>query len=124
MGTYVWIGLGALLGANARYLITNWMTVRWGGTFPYGTLAVNVSGSFLLCFLIGVFGQRLALLPALRLAFAVGFLGSYTTFSTFSYEWLYLLQQGDIRASIGYLLGSILGGGLVGGVGLALGRLL
>jgi CrcB protein len=121
MVTYLLIGFGGMLGANARYMLTNWIAAHWGVTFPYGTLVVNISGSFLLCFLLAVFGDRL--LPSLRLVLAVGFLGSYTTFSTFSYEWLSLLQQGDVRPCVAYLLGSTVGGGLAGGVGLALGRL-
>lgn len=124
MRIYLLIGLGALLGANARYILTNWIAAHWGITFPYGTLVVNVSGSFVLCFLLGFWGDHFMHFPALRLVFAVGFLGSYTTFSTFSFEWLALLQQGDVRLCCGYLLGSVVGGGLAGGGGLALGRLL
>ena len=124
MVTYLLIGLGGVLGANARYVLTNWMAAHCGLTFPYGTLVVNVSGSFLLCFLVAVLGDRMVLLPSLRLTLAVGFLGSYTTFSTFSYEWLELLQQGEVRRCLGYLLGSIVGGGLAGSMGAVLGRLL
>jgi len=123
MRTYLLIGLGALLGANARYVLTNWVAAHWGITFPYGTLVVNVSGSFVLCFLLGMLADRFQFFPALRLLFAVGFLGSYTTFSTFSFEWLALLRQGDVRLCCGYLLSSVIGGGLAGGGGLVLGRL-
>ena len=123
MMTYVWVGLGGFVGANARYLLSNWVAMRWGSTLPWGTLVINLSGSFLLCFLFMVAGGRLMLSPPLRLALAVGFLGSYTTFSTLSYEWLVLLQQGDLPRSLGYLCSSIIGGGLAGGLGLLLGRL-
>ncbi|GIX49696.1 MAG: putative fluoride ion transporter CrcB [Candidatus Tectimicrobiota bacterium] len=122
MTRYLWIGLGGCLGAIARYLLVGWAAQRWGTTFPYGTLLVNVSGSFLLCFLAEVLSTRLALYPTLRLALTVGFLGAYTTFSTFSYEWLQLAQDGNGWQSLGYLLGSVLGGGLAGLLGLLLGR--
>ena len=62
--------------------------------------------------------------PSLRLALTVGFLGAYTTFSTFSYEWLRLLQEGAVWPCLVYILGSVLGGGVAGVAGFSLGRLL
>ncbi len=123
MSTYLWIGLGGFLGANARYIVVTWVTAQLGMTFPYGTMAVNLSGSFVLCFLVSFYSEQGAMPLPFRLAFLVGFLGSYTTFSTFSNEWLQLVQRGDMLRSFGYLLGSVLGGGLAGGAGLIVGRL-
>ena len=124
MSIYLWIGLGGFLGANVRYMLTIWVAAKWGSTFPYGTLVINLSGSFLLCLLVEVFSTYLTLPPSLRLALTVGFLGAYTTFSTFSYEWLRLLQEGAVWPCLIYTLGSVLGGGVAGVAGFSLGRLL
>ena len=92
---YIFVFLGGGLGAVCRYLVTSFFAVRFGSAFPYGTLFVNVSGSFLMGLLIGVLPllPRGALLPEnLRFLLAVGFLGGFTTFSSFSMETLTLLQ--------------------------------
>ena len=125
MFIYLWIGLGGFLGANARYIIGTWVQVRLAHdlTFPYGTLVVNVSGSFLVCFLVVCFSHRVDLASPLRFALLTGFLGSYTTFSTFSNEWLQLFQNGEIGRGLGYMLGNVIGGGVAGGLGLLAGRL-
>ena len=86
MSRYLLIALGAALGANARYLVGVWAANRLGADFPYGTLLVNVSGSFILGFLLAAATGRGSLSPEMRLLFAVGFLGSYTTFSSFAVE--------------------------------------
>ena len=123
MSTYLWIGLGGFLGANARYIIGSWVQRQLAPdlTFPYGTLIVNVSGSFLICFLVVIFSQRVGLESPLRFALIVGFLGSYTTFSAFSNEWLQLLQNGEVWRSWTYILGNVVGGGLAGWLGLLAG---
>lgn len=90
------ITLGAALGANARYWIGVWMARQWGVAFPYGTLFVNVTGSLALGFLVGLTSQRMPITPELRLLLAVGFLGSYTTFSSFAVESLALAQNSGI----------------------------
>jgi CrcB protein len=122
MSIYLWIGLGGFLGANARYVLTVWAATSWGVTFPYGTLVINLSGSFVLCLLVEVLSTYLVLRPPLHLALTVGFLGAYTTFSTFSYEWLQLLQDGKVWLCLAYILGSVLGGGVAGSLGFVLGR--
>lgn len=123
MSSYWWIGLGGFLGANTRYLVDQWAATRMGGTFPYGTLLVNLTGSFILCFLVSLLGSRSDIAPAVRLTIVIGFLGSYTTFSTFSNEWLQLLERGQLLLGTGYLFSSVIGGGVMGGLGLWLGRL-
>jgi len=90
------IGLGGFLGANARYLIAGWATRRFGAAFPYGTFLINLSGSFLLGLLLAFLRERIFLHPYHFLFFAVGFLSAYTTFSTFTYESLRLLQDGSV----------------------------
>ncbi len=124
MTRYLMIGLGGFLGANARFMVTLWSARKWGGQFPYGTLLINVSGSFVLCFLAMLLTERWVPHATLRLALMVGFLGSYTTFSTFSLEWLQLLQNGDLWPSLLYVTSSVIGGGLAGCMGLLLGRLI
>ena len=102
---YLAIGLGGMLGANARYLVGGWVSHRFGFTFPWGTLLVNSSGSLVL----GFFMSYLLKYPTYqypRLFFAVGFLGAYTTFSTFSVESLQLIQNGRLGAAFVYIISS------------------
>lgn len=120
--TYVWIGIGGFFGAVVRYGINTWLIARWGAAFPYGTLFVNVSGSFVLCLIIAMLSRGFDMVPALRLALTVGFLGSYTTFSTFSADALLLLENGYTLRGLAYVVGSVVGGGLMGAAGLLLGR--
>lgn len=96
------VAVGGALGAVARYQTTAWLArLAYPSTFPYGTLAVNVAGSFLLGLLLG-FGaeSRLAVPPTLRIALGAGFLGAFTTFSTFSYETLEVLRLGEPRLAL------------------------
>ena len=89
-----WICLGGALGTGARYLVSGWVLTLLGPSFPYGTLAVYVLGSFALG---GVMHVGLAtewMNPTVRLAVGVGLTGGFTTFSTFSYETMHLLQDG------------------------------
>ena len=119
---WLWIGVGGFFGAVARYGVSTWFTARWGLVFPYGTLFVNLSGSFALCLIIAVLGRGLDVAPYLRLALTVGFLGSYTTFSTLSADALLLFENGQVARGLGYVLASVAGGGLMGILGLLLGR--
>ena len=122
VSTCLWIGIGGFFGAVARYGVNTWLTTRWGAAFPYGTLFVNVSGSFVLCLMIAMLSRGFDVAPALRLALTVGFLGSYTTFSTFSTDTLLLLENGYTLRGLAYVVGSVVGGGLMGAAGLLLGR--
>ncbi|MBE9487136.1 MAG: fluoride efflux transporter CrcB [Chloroflexi bacterium] len=90
-----YIGIFGGLGCMARFLASDWTYQLVGRGLPYGTLLVNVVGSFLLGLLM-TFGMRSTLLsPELRLGLTVGFMGGFTTFSTFSYETLRLLEEGS-----------------------------
>lgn len=93
MTQILWISIGAVLGANARYFISQWIDGKFGLDFPYGTLVVNASGSLLLGFLAAISTNDLNLSPQLRMLLMVGFLGSYTTFSTFAVESVSFWQQ-------------------------------
>lgn len=98
------VAIGGAIGAVTRYLASNWAAARFGADFPYGTLLVNVVG----CFIIGVFmtmtTERIILNPYWRLFVTVGFVGGLTTFSSFSYETLHLLQTADLNGAF-YNLG-------------------
>ncbi|NOT55320.1 MAG: fluoride efflux transporter CrcB [Deltaproteobacteria bacterium] len=121
---YLLIGLGGFLGANARYLVAQWVGRIWGFGFPYGTFIINVSGSFCLGLLMGVLHHRPLDFLQPRLFFAVGFLGAYTTFSTFSYETLRLAQDGQLTVVLVYVVGSVLLGLLAVWCGFACGKFL
>ncbi|HXG17649.1 MAG TPA: fluoride efflux transporter CrcB [Methylomirabilota bacterium] len=121
---YVVIGLGGFLGANARYVVANWAAQRFGALFPYGTFIINMSGSFILAFFLAYLQERAFIHPHYRLFFAVGFLGAYTTFSTFTYESLRLVQEGSIWLALVNLMGSVVVGMIGAFFGFVLGGLI
>lgn len=117
---FVAVGIGALLGANLRFLVGAWALERWGAGFPFGTLIVNVSGAFAIGIMLAFFGERFDISPLWRLFFVTGFLGGYTTFSSYAWETLSLAEQGAfVRAGL-YVLGS----NVIGLVGVWLGAML
>ncbi len=118
MWQYLWIGLGGFLGANARYLVQQWAAQWWGADFPYGTMLANVSGSFIIAFFLTLAAGRLAVSPELRLLIAVGFLGGFTTFSSFSFETFRLLEQSGWSVALLNFAGNTALG--LGGVGLGI----
>jgi len=124
LAKYVIVGLGGFVGANARYLVGGWVQQRLGAGFPLGTLVVNVSGSFVL----GVFATLAMRLPwgeHWRLLVAIGFVGAYTTFSTFEYETLRLIAEGSRwRAAAANLVGSVSAGLAAAYLGVVVARLL
>lgn len=115
------IALGGALGAMTRYGLGAWISQRWNQGFPLHTFIINVTGAFLLGFLNVLFIERLTISPMWRLGIGVGFLGAYTTFSTFGYEVITLLQSGSLFTAAMYTIFSILVGftGTALGIGLA-----
>jgi CrcB protein len=107
---YLAISLGAILGANARYLVGLWAAERLGTAFPSGTFIVNVSGSLIIGFFLTLALQRSSIDPLWRLFFATGFLGAYTTFSAYTWEAAQLIRDGALPAALVYLLASPLAG--------------
>ena len=89
------IGIGGFVGAVSRYGLALWIGQRWGRAFPLGTFVINVSGSFLIGLLMTLLAERFTVNPQWRLLLVVGFLGAYTTFSTFEYETGSLLKDGE-----------------------------
>ncbi len=92
---YVIIGIGGFVGAIARYGLGLWIGQRWGRSFPLGTFVINISGSFLIGFLMPLLTERFIANPQWRLLLVVGFLGAYTTFSSFEYETGALLRDSE-----------------------------
>lgn len=119
----LWVGIGGFAGANARYWLGAWIQGR-GSAFPWSTFVINVSGSFLLGLILTLLSERYAVprAPEMRLLLAVGFLGAYTTFSTFSYETLTLVQSADWARALGNALGSLVVGFVAAWLGVVLGR--
>lgn len=105
----LWIAAGGALGALARYGLAGWVHGWAGASFPWGTLAVNALGSLALGVAVRVLEGTAAAAGA-RAFVAVGFLGAFTTFSTFSYETVALLEGGEWARALLYALGSLLSG--------------
>jgi len=92
---YLWIGLGAVLGASARYFLSGYVAKSFASSFPYGTLLINISGSLLLGFFLVLTSERLLVDARWRLLISIGFCGSYTTFSSYAFETFALFEQGQ-----------------------------
>jgi CrcB protein len=116
----VLIAVFGAIGTLARYGLQGFIQVRTGGTFPYGTLLINLSG----CFLLALIGQltlnRLVIPPEWRVAVAVGFFGGYTTFSSFGWETAKMLEDGEWVAATTYVLASVVAGLLLSVAGIRL----
>ena len=110
MTNYFIIGLGGFFGAVARYIVALWIGQRWGRIFPLGTFVVNISGCFLISFLMSLFTEKFMVNPQLRLFLVIGFLGAYTTFSTFEYETGNLVKDGEWSIALANVILSVIAG--------------
>ncbi len=117
------IGGAGALGAMARYGLEGIVSTRWPGLFPLGTFVVNVTGCFVLGFVFTLTTERFMVDPTIRSAVTIGFLGAYTTFSTFSLETLRLIEDGAYLVAAGNALGSLAAGLAAVYVGIVLGRM-
>jgi fluoride exporter len=89
------ISIGAILGANARWIISRYAARVLGPTFPYGTLFINVTGSFIVGFFMIWASERVLIDPRWRLLIVVGFCGAFTTFSSYAFETMSYFEQGQ-----------------------------
>jgi CrcB protein len=96
MARFAWICLGGAIGTGARYLVSGWAVVLFGPLFPWGTLAVNVSGSFLIGAVMQAALTTKMIPPMVRLFLTAGVLGGFTTYSSFSYETIRLAREGAL----------------------------
>jgi CrcB protein len=109
MTVYIAIALGGSLGALCRFWVASSTYAALGTQFPYGTLLVNVSGSLLMGFLVVLLTEKLLLPEAIKMALLVGFLGAFTTFSTFALDALHWMQQGEWMKALVYVMSSVFG---------------
>jgi CrcB protein len=120
---YLLVGIGGFVGSNARFVVTRWAAPLLAVPYPLGTFLVNISGSFLLGVLGGLVATRVTpASDAMRLALGVGFLGAYTTFSTFELETHALLEGGAWLAAVLNITGSVFVGLLAIRAGIVLAR--
>jgi CrcB protein len=119
----VWIALGAIPGALSRYYLTLFCTQRFNGDFPFATLWINLSGALGMGFLATIL-QKMSADQWLSGLLTVGFLGAYTTFSTYALDFANLLKLGNTKRALLYGLGSPIGGFLAVEMGIALARYL
>ena len=121
MTRFFWVFAAGGAGSGTRYLVGLWAADRFGPSFPYGTLIVNLSG----CLLIGAAWQAAAAQswnPDVRIAVIAGFLGGFTTYSAFNQETLLLLQSGATGAAVVNIAATLVGGLAAGWLGLVVAR--
>ncbi|HBV85179.1 MAG TPA: fluoride efflux transporter CrcB [Desulfosporosinus sp.] len=124
MQTILVITVGGALGALSRYGLGVWISNKWSQDFPLHTFLINITGAFLLGFLHILFIERLNVSPLWRLGIGVGFLGAFTTFSTFGFEVISLIEGGSYLTAALYILLSIIVGFCGVALGVSLARLL
>lgn len=124
MRTVMAVGVAGFIGAIARYGVDGLIVQKGGGSFPWGTFAVNISGSFVLGLLFAVLVEgRVSVAPWIRTAATVGLLGAYTTFSTLTLETFRLVEDGSYLLGLANAVGSLTVGLVALYVGVVLGRM-
>src|SRR5262245_42076559 len=121
MERFFWVCLGGAVGTGARYLVAVWTAQRLGSAFPYGTLIVNLIGCFVIAAVMHA-GLTLAWSPTLRAAITVGFIGGLTTYSSFNYETMRLLDGGASATAVMNVAFTVGGGVVAGWLGLLAAR--
>jgi CrcB protein len=120
----VWIGLAGAAGALSRYVLQGWINRLTESAFPWATLVVNVSGCFVLGAVFTALTERFAVPADLRTMLTVGFLGAYTTYSTFAFETFRLGEDGALALAILNVAASVVLGLIAVWAGVAVGRML
>lgn len=121
MKAFLYVGVGGFLGANLRFFVCDWAAKKWGDQLPYGTFLVNILGSFIIGFLVMLIAEQFDMAPHMKELMITGFLGAFTTFSSFMFDAVLMLSKGTIEQSLFYMLGSLLVGFLAVLAGSALG---
>ena len=119
---YLLVLAGGGTGALARYVAASAIMTRFGGKFPLGTLTINVTGSFLIGFLMTMLTERFQLDPQWRLLLVVGFVGGYTTFSSFEWETFTAVRDGALWAAMLNIVSSVVLGCMAVWLGVMLAR--
>ena len=101
------VGAGGFLGAIVRYTVSGWCARIFGAHFPAGTFVVNFLGSFFLALVITIMVERTLITSSWRLFWAIGFLGAFTTFSTFAWETMALMKEGSMFLALFNVAGNI-----------------
>jgi CrcB protein len=104
------VGMGSFFGGIARYLVGLGVTARFGTGWPLGTFIINISGCFMIGFFLTLASERMTIHEGWRLLFPIGFVGAYTTFSTYEYETARLIESGAWGKALSYLLASTVAG--------------
>lgn len=109
MGTYLAVAAGGAIGSVARFWLTGAVAALTGPRFPWGTLLINISGSFVIGLVAGITltPARVGMHPDARIFLMTGICGGFTTFSAFSLQTIELIQTGDVVPAVGYVMGSI-----------------
>ncbi|MHB8500284.1 MAG: fluoride efflux transporter CrcB [Candidatus Acidiferrales bacterium] len=123
MGKYLMVGVGGFLGAIARFWLGGLVSDKMGTRFPYGTLVINCTGSFLIGFIITLMAERTHWSPNWRYLIPIGFIGAYTTFSAFEYETFRVMQDGELLLAFLNVVISVIVGFLAVWLGVIAGRL-
>ena len=124
LSRFLLISIGAALGANARYFIGLWASGKFGVAFPYGTTIVNITGALMLGFVLELTTDRFFTSPEAKLLIATGFLGSYTTFSTYMIESITLMREGNMLLGVANIAGEAILGLLFAVLGMYIARII
>jgi CrcB protein len=122
MTKYWMVGLGGFIGSIARFWLGSYITIRMGARFPYGTFLINISGSFLIGLVVTLLAERAHWSPNLLYLIPIGFIGAYTTFSTFELEAFRSVRNGDLMLSLLYVILSVTVGFVAVWLGVIAGR--
>jgi len=123
MSKYLMVGIGGFLGAIARFWLGGYVSAKMGTRFPYGTFIINCTGSFFIGFVITMLAERTHWSPNWRYLIPIGFIGAYTTFSTFEYETFRVIQDGEMLVAFLNIVLSVIVGFLAVWLGVIAGRL-
>jgi len=124
MSKFILLAIGGITGTIARYFLAGYIYEVLGTSFPYGTLAINLLGCFIVGFLAALMENKFMLSPNLRLLLMIGFCGAFTTFSTFIFETNGLIRDGEVMRAFVNVLVSVIAGFILFRLGVLLGEVI